>query len=130
MTTSLTGKPHACRISPLNITRVTAELAWAPPAKNIRFINSSTAACELHGWPTLIAESAGGPHAHVSGRRDAAAAVERGAVFGRCSAASLTTMGTYVPIVSFVDRTGEHGDALTCEWIEAWLSSCARRSYV
>jgi len=65
--TPLTGA-HACRTSQLKITRGHSFAGLGTSGEDIRFINRSTSICELHGWPTLVAETAGAAHAHVVDR--------------------------------------------------------------
>lgn len=66
--TFLARATHTCRTSQLKITMGHTFAGLGTAGANIRFINKSTATCELHGWPTLIAETAGAAHAHALDR--------------------------------------------------------------
>jgi hypothetical protein len=54
-----------CRTSHLMITMGDSFAGLGTAGANVRFINDSGATCKLHGWPTLIAETAPPGSAHA-----------------------------------------------------------------
>src|SRR5258706_10981141 len=65
--TRLANAMPACRTSQLKITMGHSFAGLGTAGASIRFINHSTLSCELHGWPTLIAETSppGSARAHA-----------------------------------------------------------------
>jgi len=93
MTAARSEAVHACRTAQLKVTPGHSFAGLGTSGENIRLTNVSRVTCELHGWPTLIAETARGAHVHALDRagmgfpdrrtvRTALPQAERGATSG------------------------------------------------
>lgn len=59
-TVSTSTPPAACSVADLHIALVHTGVAAGTEGGEIRFTNTSTAVCSLHGWPTVVGVTAQG----------------------------------------------------------------------
>lgn len=65
---SVTRVTRTCQTAQLKIAMGHTFAGLGTSGENVRFINTSTATCQLHGWPKLIAQTAGAAHVQAVDR--------------------------------------------------------------